>query len=93
MLCFPFALVPFAGKRLLTLLAQFVAPALQHALGHPQIAGDLSHRLLAARAEAHRFPLEVAGVDALVWCLRLDVWLGHGSCPFRLRGVETLSLR
>jgi hypothetical protein len=78
----------FARERLLRLFPQCAAPAVQHPFWDPQVAGDLGHGLLAALTQAHRFQLEVAGVDPLV---QLLVWFllfcGHGSCPFRLRGV------
>jgi len=88
--------MPFAwehARALGSLLAQFVTPALEHAFGHAQIAGDLGHGRLAALAQAHRFELELTRVDTLlvglVWLL---VFLGHGPCLLCPRGVEALTV-
>src|SRR5258708_5145698 len=76
--------MPFAGEHaraLLRLLAQFVTPAIEHAFGHAQSAGDLGHGRLAALAQAHRFELGLTRVDTLlvglVWLVWLLVFLGH----------------
>jgi hypothetical protein len=86
--------VALARERPLGLFPQFMAPAVEHALWDPQVAGDLRDRLLAALAQAHRFHLEFTGRDVLVlvpvWLLGLLLCLGsigHGSCPLQLREV------
>ncbi len=87
----------FARKRLLRailLLAELVAPAIEHPFRHPQVAGDLRHRLLTALAQAHGFQLELAAIDPLlVPLVRLPLLLcGHTSRPFQFRGVYALTV-
>src|SRR5262249_34918842 len=85
------ALMASPRKGLLRLLAQLVAPAIQHPLGHPQVAGDLGHGLLTRLTQAHRFQLELARIEAGFRVL-VGV-LCHTSCPLSVRGVYLLTLR
>jgi hypothetical protein len=55
-LLFELALVARAGECAFGLLAQLVAPAVEHALGHAQVAGDLGHRRVAALARGAPLP-------------------------------------
>jgi hypothetical protein len=74
-----------AGKCLLPLLAQFVAPAIEHPFGHAQVAGDLRDRLLAALAQVHSFQLEFTSKEPLVVVLfrprLLRLWFGMALTP------------
>jgi hypothetical protein len=66
-------LVAFTRKCPFGLLAQLVAPAVEHALGHAQVTSDLRHRLVAMLTQADRFHLEFTGKDALFRRLRCFV--------------------
>lgn len=78
MLFFQVRLVAFAGKCLLRLRPQLLAPLVQYALRNPQVAGNLGDRLLVTLAQMHRFQLEVPGVAP-----RTPLLFCHSPCPLR----------
>ena len=60
-------LMPTAGKGLLALFGQLLAPVIQGAIADSQVARDLAHGFAAAFDQPHRLQFELLGVRLLLF--------------------------